>query len=114
MVDIDRVRKEHVDRNLLAGIDAAPIEDVRRIQLLPQFEQRAIGAGVGLADREELFGEALGGEAIMVILAVEALLVAAGPFPSARHLTRDSGLRSTGFEQPVADAGGLVGPVTAG
>src|SRR3546814_20784081 len=80
MVDIDRVRKEHVDRNLLAGIDAAPIEDVRRIQLLPQFEQRAIGAGVGLADREELFGAALGGEAIIVILAVEALLVFVGQF----------------------------------
>ena len=110
MVDLNLAAKQHLDADLLAGVDAAAVEHIAGVQLLPQLQQRPVGAPVELADLRQLGRPLLRRQPVLVVLAVAALLLVIGQLQLAREFDRDLSGRAIALDQLVDGAAQLVEP----
>ena len=108
VIDLDGAREQHVHRDLAAGIDAAPVEHVLAVELLPEFQERAVAALVGLAEFPELLRALFGRVAVLAILRVDLALALLVELELAGELDRDLDGWAVAADQAVDHAAQLI------
>ena len=108
VVDIDRAREQHGGRDHGAAVDAAAVERVVRIELLPLLEKLAVEAVVGLVVLLQEAGAALGVAAVPRVARGRRALLLLALVELARQLDVDALRLAVAGDQPVGDGTQLV------